>query len=387
MKRYLPYGRQSISEEDIKAVVAVLRSDWLTQGPVVEQFERSLADYCGAKYAIAVTNGTAALHLAALAAGFAEGDEIITSPITFVASANCIVYVGAAPVFADIDAQTYCIDPGQIRDKMTSRSKGVIPVHFAGQPCDMQAVNAIAKEHKLVVIEDAAHAIGATYEVDGQTYRIGSCAHSDMTTFSFHPVKLITTGEGGAITTNNDRLYEKLCLLRTHGINKDPNKLIHNDGPWYYEQQTLGFNYRITDLQCALGLSQLQRLDSFIERRVEIVTAYNEAFSSYPELIVPQQREGAHSSWHLYALGFRTLDRRMIFEALRKCGLGVNVHYLPVTLQPYYQTRFGCEKGDCPQAEAYYQRAVTLPLYPNMTDAEVVFVIESVTNTIREQKQ
>lgn len=384
MDKFIPYGRQSISEEDIQAVVDVLRSDWLTQGPAVEAFEQAVAEYCGAKYAVAVANGTAALHLAALAAGFGDGDEVITSPITFVASANCIVYAGATPVFADIDAHTYCIDPKKIADKLTGRTKGLIPVHFTGQPCDMDAIDRIAKESNLVVIEDAAHAIGASYEVGNQTYRVGSCAHSDMTIFSFHPVKHMTTGEGGMVTTNSPELYEKLCLLRTHGITKAPDKLTRNDGPWYYEQQELGFNYRITDMQCALGFSQLKRLDAFVAQRREIVKIYNQAFSSCAELIVPAQSPEAHSSWHLYMLGLRSLDRKQVFEKLRDRGLGVNVHYIPVHMQPYYQERFSYMEGEFPIAEAYYRAAITLPLFPSMSDDDIQYVVDVVLETARE---
>jgi len=383
-KRFIPYGKQDISEEDIEAVVEVLRSDWLTQGPVVERFERAVAEYCGARYAVAVANGTAALHLAALAAGFGPGDEVITSPITFVASANCIVYSGATPVFADIDPQTYCLDPRQVETKLSRKTRGLIPVHFAGQPCDMASMFAISRRHNLVVIEDAAHAIGAGYEVNGRKFRVGSCAHSDMTIFSFHPVKHMTTGEGGMITTNSPELYEKLCLLRTHGITKDPQRLTASDGPWYYEQQALGFNYRITDIQCALGLSQLKRLDSFVARRREIVAAYNEAFDGHKDLIIPFERQEAHSSWHLYMLGLRAIDRAAAFERLREKGLGINVHYIPVHLQPYYKERFGTSMGDFPHAEEYYRGAVTLPLFASMTGDDVRYVIQSVLDTVVE---
>ncbi|MDT8440440.1 MAG: UDP-4-amino-4,6-dideoxy-N-acetyl-beta-L-altrosamine transaminase [Desulfuromonadales bacterium] len=382
--QFIPYGRQSITEEDIQAVVEVLRSDWLTQGPMIERFEQAIADDCGARYAVAVANGTAALHLAALAAGFAPGDEVITSPITFVASANCIAYCGATPVFADIDARTYGIDPEQIRQRLTGKTRGLIPVHFAGQPCDMGAIAAIAKGHHLTVIEDAAHAIGASYQVEGETFRVGCCAHSDMTIFSFHPVKHLTTGEGGMITTNSAELYEKLCLLRTHGITKDPSRLTRNDGPWYYEQQELGFNYRITDLQCALGLSQLKRLDAFVARRRQIAGIYDQAFSTEKELIVPEQHSCALSSWHLYMLGLRSLDRKTVFTKLREQGLGVNVHYIPVHMQPYYRETLGCREGDFPKAEAYYRRVLTLPLYPAMTDEDVRTVIDAVHETVRE---
>jgi perosamine synthetase len=382
VKRFIPYGRQEISEEDIQAVAEVLRSDWLTQGPAVERFERAVADYCQVRFAVAVANGTAALHLAALAAGFGAGDEVITSPITFVATANCIVYAGARPVFADIDSQTYCIDPEQIRRRLTPATRGVIPVHFAGQPCDMSAISNIAREHELVVIEDAAHAIGASYEVAGRRFKVGCCAHSDMTTFSFHPVKHITTGEGGAITTNDPALYEKLCLLRTHGITKDPQRLTRSEGPWYYEQQALGFNYRITDIQCALGLSQLRRLDEFVARRRKIIAAYDAAFRADDELIIPCQRQGAFSSWHLYMLCLRSLDRRSVFERLRERGLGMNVHYIPVHQQPYFQEHYGYACGDLPLSEKYYTGALTMPLYPAMTDEDVAYVIDTTRNIV-----
>jgi perosamine synthetase len=379
----IPYGRQSIFEEDIRAVVEVLRSDWLTQGPVTEQFERAVAEYCGAQYAVAVANGTAALHLAALAADFRPGAEVITSPITFVASANCIVYTGAKPVFADIDPNTYCIDPEQVRSKLSASTRGLIPVHFAGQPCDMGTLHAIAKEKELIIIEDGAHAIGASYAIDEQSYRVGSCSHSNMTIFSFHPVKHITTGEGGIITTNNQELYRKLRVLRTHGITKDPENLLRQEGPWYYEQQMLGYNYRITDFQCALGLSQLKKLDEFIEIRKSIVSTYNDAFSSRKELIIPYKGKETSSAWHLYVLRFNNkLDRLKIFTSLRNKGIGVNVHYIPVNLHPYYVKTYGYRKGDLPRAEAYYNDAITLPLYPGMSRDDIKYVIHSVLEAI-----
>lgn len=381
----IPYGHQQISEEDIQEVVNVLRSDWLTQGPMVKHFECAVAKYCGAKYAVAVSSGTAALHLAALAAGFSFNDEVITSPITFVASANCIIYTGATPIFADIDSDTYCIDVEQIIKKITKITKGLIPVHFAGQPCDMAEIAAIARESGLKVIEDAAHAIGASYEVDGQSYKVGCCAHSDMTIFSFHPVKHITTGEGGMITTNNYELYVKLCLLRTHGITKEKKKMRQCDGTWYYEQQELGFNYRITDLQCALGLSQLKRLNEFVKRRRAIAASYNNAFEKITEVIVPFQKEIVASSWHLYVLRLKSIERKKVFELLQKRGVGVNVHYIPVHLQPYYQKHFHFKKGDFPKAEDYYSQAITLPIYPAMSDDDVNYVIESVFDISRKK--
>jgi len=379
----IPYGRQKIDNEDIQAVCEVLRSDWLTQGPTVVDFENAVSEYCGARYAVAVANGTAALHLAALAAGFSSDDEVITSPITFVASANCIAYTGARPVFADINSQTYCIDPEEIQSKLTPATRGLIPVHFSGRPCDMQAIADLALEHNLVVIEDAAHAIGASYEINGKSYKVGCCAHSEMTIFSFHPVKHITTGEGGMITTNSEDLYKKLLLLRSHGITKDPVKMIRNDGPWYYEQQNLGFNYRITDFQCALGLSQLRKIDTFVDRRREIVAAYNERFSNNIKLLIPFEHISTVSSWHLYLLQFKNLDRLEVFNALREKGLGVNVHYIPVNLQPYYVDHFGYGAGDFPKAEEYYSRVITLPLFPAMTDEDVDYVISAVLDTVR----
>jgi len=380
----IPYGRQSIREDDIQAVVEVLRSDLITQGPVSVQFERAIADYCGARYAVAVSSGTAALHLAAMAAGFGSGDEVITSPMTFVASSNCALYCGAVPVFADIDAKTYCIDVGHIRLKINAATRGVIPVHFAGQPCRMAEISAMAKEHKLTVIEDAAHAIGAEYDIDGKTFKVGSCAHSDMTIFSFHPVKHITCGEGGAITTNNRELYAKLQRLRTHGITKNPDEMEIDGGPWYYEMHELGYNFRITDFQCALGMSQLKKLDNFVARRREIVAAYNLAFGAESELITPFESGDVRSSYHLYVVQFRTLDRLTVFNALREKGIGVNVHYIPVHLQPYYRKNLGCKPGDHPEAETYYSRVVTLPIYPDMTDEMVDRVIMGVCDTVRE---
>lgn len=380
----IPYGRQTISENDIQTVVDVLRSDLITQGPVSVQFEKAIAEYCGARYAVAVSNGTAALHLSALAAGCGPGDEVITSPMTFVASPNCVLYCGAKPVFADIDSRTYCIDVEQIGKQLTTATCGIIPVHFAGQPCDMAGIHDLAREHDLIVIEDAAHAIGAEYKLGTQTFKVGSCAHSDMTIFSFHPVKHITCGEGGVVTTNSLELYHRLLLLRTHGITKKPEQMEKCEGLWYYEMQELGFNFRITDFQCALGLSQLKKLDAFVERRREIVDAYNQAFEMEPELIPPFEGHDVYSSYHLYVLQFKTLDRLTVFNALRDKGIGAHVHYIPVHLQPYYRKRFGYKSGDYPEAETYYRRVVTLPLYPIMTNEEVGSVIRAVRETLKE---
>lgn len=380
----IPYGRQWLEDDDIQAVVQVLQSDWLTQGPLVAQFEQAIAEYCGARYAVAVANGTAALHLAALAADFGPGDEVITSTLTFVASANSVAYTGARPILADIDPTSYCLDINEVERRLTPATKGVIPVHFAGRPCRMPELSRLAKARDLTVIEDAAHAIGATYKADGRTYKVGSCAHSDMTVFSLHPVKHITTGEGGVITTNDPERYRKLMLLRTHGITRDPQQLTRNDGPWYYEMQSLGLNYRLTDFQCALGLTQLEKLDGFVARRQALAATYDEAFAKVPELVTPTRAPGETSSFHLYVLQFKTLDRLEVFNRLRSKNLGVNVHYIPVHLQPYYAKTFGYQPGDFPLAEAYYDRAISIPLYPRMTDGEAQYVIESILATVEQ---
>ncbi|MDZ7308500.1 MAG: UDP-4-amino-4,6-dideoxy-N-acetyl-beta-L-altrosamine transaminase [candidate division KSB1 bacterium] len=382
---WLPYGRHWLDEEDIAAVVEVLRHHHLTQGEKVAEFEQALAQYCGAKYAVAVANGTAALHCAALAAGFAPGEEVITSPLTFAASANCIVYLGGRPVFADIDAGTRNLDPAEVARRLTPKTRGLIPVHFAGRSCDMPVFAELARRHNLVVIEDAAHALGSEYEAGGTCLRVGACAHSDMTIFSFHPVKHVTTGEGGAILTNREDLYQRLLLLRSHGITKNPQLLERNEGPWYYEMQALGFNYRLSDIQCALGLSQLRKLSQFIARRAAIVARYNAAFGTHPALIPPQVPR-ALTAWHLYVLEFDLArldcDRRTIFLELQQAGLGVQVHYIPVPLLPYYRRQFGTRPGDYPRAERYYSRALSLPLYPKLTDAEVERVIETVFTVV-----
>ena len=381
-KRLIPYGKQWITAEDIQAVADVLASDWITQGPTINEFEEAVARYCGARFAVAVSSGTAALHLAALAAEFGPGDEVITSPITFVASANCALYTGALPVFADIDEQTFCMDPVEVTYRITSKTKGIIPVHFAGHPCDMPALWEEASKKGITVIEDASHAIGASCESEGGRIMVGSCAHSHMAVFSFHPVKHITTGEGGMVTTNDEALYRKLITLRTHGITRDPELLTRDEGPWYYEMQSLGYNYRITDFACALGIKQLEKLDNFVQRRREIVQSYNEAFQSEEELILPLEKMGNRSSWHLYVVQLRTLDRLKVFNELRELGLGVNVHYIPVHLQPYFRDKFGYGEGDFPRAELYYSRVLTLPLYPGMSPDDVQYVIESVKRVL-----
>ena len=368
---YIPYGRQSIDEKDIKAVEEVLRSDYLTTGPKIEEFERKVAAYTGAKYAVAIANGTAALHAACYAAEIGEGDEVITTPITFAASSNCVLYCGGKPVFADIDEKTYNISPEDIERKITSATKAIIAVHFTGQPCEMEKIHNIARKHNLIVIEDAAHALGAQYK--GKM--VGSI--SDMTTFSFHPVKHITTGEGGMILTNNDKLYQRLKLFRTHGITRDDKLMTKNDGPWYYEQLDLGFNYRITDIQCALGISQMDKLPEFLNRRKNIAARYNEAFADNDNIQIPYQESGCDNAWHLYVIRIKNGKRKEVFEKLRKAGIGVNVHYIPVYQHPYYRNH-GYKDTICSNAEEYYKECISLPLYPGLKDEEQGYVIKKV---------
>jgi len=384
--KLLPYGHQWIDEEDVKAVTEVLRSDWITQGPKVAEFEKEFASYVDARYAVAVNSGTAALHAACFAAQIKKGDEAITSPITFAASANCVLYQGGMPVFADIDADTLNIDPVEIKKKITKKTKALIPVDFTGLPVDLEKILEIAKDNNLVIIEDASHALGATYKGS----KIGSI--SDMTIFSFHPVKHITTGEGGMIITNNKEYYERLKLFRTHGITKDKDKLLNYNGPWYYEMQELGYNYRLTDFQCALGLSQLKKIDRIIQRRREIVKKYNYEFKDMPEIKIPQINPvDSNPAWHIYMIQLSLerlkVERREIFEALRAENIGVNVHYIPVHLQPYYQKRFGYHPGDFPRAENYYSRAITLPVFPKMSDKDIDDVVKAVKKVINYYKK
>jgi perosamine synthetase len=376
--KMLPYGRQSISDADIEAVVEVLRSDWLTTGPKVAEFEEAFAAAVGANYAIAVTSGTAALHAAAFAAGIGADDEAIVPPMTFAATANCVRYLGGKVVFADVRPDTLSLDPAGVEEAVTPRTKAIFTVDYSGQPSDLDELMTIAERRRCLVIEDAAHAVGATYK----NRKVGSIAH--MTTFSFHPVKQMTTGEGGMVTTNDSTLAERLRRFRNHGITTD-HRQREQQGSWFYEMVDLGFNYRLTDFQCALGLSQLKRLPGWLHRRSEIATRYNEAFRSLPQFdsltILPDRR----SAWHLYVilLKLETLraSRADIFQALRKSNLGVNVHYIPVHWHPYYQ-RLGYRKGAFPVAEAAYERLLTLPLFPSMSDADVERVIDMVTETV-----
>lgn len=372
------YGRQDINQDDIEAVRAVLTSDFLTQGPAIERLEKTVASYCGAKYAVAVCNATAALHIACRAAGLKQGDVLWTAPNTFVASANCGLYCGSDVDFVDIDAQTYNMSTQELEKKFASSAKKpkvLVPVHFSGQPCDMEQIHHLAKEHDIAIVEDASHAIGAEYKGE----RIGSCKYSDMTVFSFHPVKIITTGEGGMVLTNNPDLYEKLRLYRSHGITRDPNLMSCNDGSWYYEQIDLGYNYRVTDMQAALGTSQMKRLPEFLQRRRYLAKRYNELLADLP-LTLPYQMEGTNSSWHLYVACFREdaslTKKERLFQEMKKHGITLNMHYIPVHLQPYYQN-MGFVHGDFPVSEAYYEKAFTLPLYYGLSDADQETVVEA----------
>ena len=373
----IPYGKQTIDQDDIQAVVDVLKSDFLTTGPKIAEFEQTVADYVGAKYAVAISNGTSALHAACFAAGIGPGDEVITTPLTFAASANCVLYCGGTPVFADVDPKTYNIDPEDIQRKITDRTKAIIAVHLAGQPCDMDAIHSIAREHGLIVIEDGAHALGSVYK--GK--KVGSM--SDMTTFSFHPVKPITTGEGGMIVTDNEDFYKKMILFRSHGITRDDSMMTRNDGPWFYQQFDLGYNYRITDIQCALGCSQMKKLDRFLARRKEIVARYNEAFADCDNIITPYQLSDTESGWHLYIVQVKNCDRRQVFEAMREKGIGVNVHYIPVYMHPYYQEH-GYENVHCANAEEIYSHIISLPLYPGLTSEQQDYVIDTLKSLCEE---
>jgi UDP-4-amino-4,6-dideoxy-N-acetyl-beta-L-altrosamine transaminase len=378
----IPYGRQWVGEQEIRAVTAVLRSDFLTQGPEVPKLEMALAKKVGAKFAVAVANGTAALHLVAVATELKPGDEVITTPMSFLATSNASLYVGAKPIFADIDPETQCIDPIEIEKSVTPRTKAIFFTDFAGHPAEHKKIYALAKKYRLAVIEDAAHALGSTYYGS----KIGSCRYSDMTIFSFHPVKHITTGEGGAITTNDRKLYERLCALRTHGVTRDPRRLVlKNIGPWHYEMQALGFNYRLTDIQAAIGIVQLKKLNVFVARRREIAKKYKNAFQDMPQILLPVEFAGCRHVYHLFVIrlqGGLAEKRKMMFEELQRRGIGVQVHYIPIPAQPYYR-KLGYRVADCPEAQAYYRSAISLPIFPKMTDREVARVVETVKNVVR----
>jgi UDP-4-amino-4,6-dideoxy-N-acetyl-beta-L-altrosamine transaminase len=383
----IPYGHQDINQADIDAVLEVLQSDWLTQGPAITCFERKVADYCGAQYAIAVSSATAALHLACLAAGLAPDMWLWTSPNTFVASANCGRYCGVNVDFVDIDPRTYNLSIAELEtkliqaDKQQKLPKVVIPVHFSGQSCQMAEIAALAQQYQFTVIEDASHALGGSYR--GQ--KVGSCAFSDMVVLSFHPVKIITTGEGGMILTNKLDLYEKLLRLRSHGITREPQQMQEEiPGAWYYQQIDLGYNYRLTDLQAALGVSQMARLDAFVARRHQLVARYHHRLADLP-LILPYEAAEAFSAYHLYVIQLKLNEisktRAQVFQQLRAANILVNVHYIPVHTQPYYQ-QLGFKMGDFPQAEQYYQAAISLPLFPSLTEQEQDYVIHTVRQAI-----
>lgn len=385
----IPYGRQDISEADIQAVVDVLRSDFLTQGPAVPAFEKAVAGYCGAQHAVAVNSATSALHIACLALGVGPGDVVWTSPITFVASANCALYCGAQVDFVDIDPRTYNLSVERLAEKLAQAGKSgclpkaVIPVHLCGQPCDMAGIHALSQRYGFKIIEDASHAIGGKYKGEP----IGNCRYSDITVFSFHPVKIITTGEGGMVLTNDTQLAKRMQLLRSHGITRDVADMTHApDGPWYYQQIELGFNYRMTDMQAALGLGQMQRLDEFVAKRHAIARRYEKLLVDLP-VITPWQHADSYSGLHLYVIRLKLAEirktHREAFEALRVAGIGVNLHYIPVYRQPYYYKGLGFQAEYCPEAERYYAEAISVPMYAALTEAQQDQVVSALNEVIR----
>jgi len=383
----IPYGRQDISQADIDAVLDVLKSDFLTQGPQVPRFEQCVARHVGASHALAVNSATSALHIACLALGLGPGDRLWTTPITFVASANCGLYCGADVDFVDIDPRTYNLCPQALARKLEQAEregrlpKVVVAVHLCGQPCDMQAIHALAQRYGFKVIEDASHAIGGKYRDEF----IGNCRYSDITIFSFHPVKIITTAEGGMVLTNDAELANRMALLRSHGITRDPAQMTHEaDGPWYYQQIDLGFNYRMTELQAALGNSQMERLDQFVARRHQLASRYDDLLADLP-VTTPWQHPDSYSGLHLYVIRLQldkiTSTHRQVFEALREQGIGVNLHYIPVHTQPYYQ-RMGFRQGDYPEAERYYAEAISLPMFQTMTEAQQDEVVSALKEAL-----
>jgi len=392
----IPYGKQSISEEDIAAVVEVLKSDYLTCGPGVEAFEKAFAEHVGAKHAIAVCNATAALHMAMLTAGIGKGDRVITAPNTFLSSANCAAFVGATPDFCDIDPITYTMDPESLRGAWSDDVKAVIPVAYAGQSAEVREIATIARENGAIVIEDACHGTGGGFYKAGEAWKQGGHPWADMTIFSFHPVKTLTTGEGGMLVTDDDNYAQKARELRTHGMIRDAKVfqglgseegVLSEQGPWYYEMQELGYNFRITDIQCALGLSQLERLPSFTARRREIVALYNQAFTELSWLTTPgvqHELDREQISWHLYTVQIKFdqlgKTRTKVMQELREKGVGTQVLYIPVYLQPWYRETYGYQPGKCPNSEAFYAKALSLPMYPAMTDEDVNQVIKNIKN-------
>ncbi|TCV84257.1 UDP-4-amino-4,6-dideoxy-N-acetyl-beta-L-altrosamine transaminase [Sulfurirhabdus autotrophica] len=385
---HIPYGRQNINEADIQSVIDVLRSDFLTQGPAVPAFENAVAEYCGARHAVAVNSATSALHIACLSLGVGSGDSVWTSPITFVASANCARYCGADVDFVDIAPRTYNMSVVRLKEKLLqAEAKGrlpkvVIPVHLCGQPCDMEGIYALSQQYGFKIIEDASHAIGGKYHNEP----IGNCHYSDITVFSFHPVKIITTGEGGMALTNDASLAKSMQLLRSHGITRDEGGMTRaSDGPWYYQQIELGYNYRMTDLQAALGLSQKQRLDEFVTKRHSLAHRYDDLLAGLP-ITTPWQHPDSYSGWHLYVIRLKLNEINKchldVFEALRAAGIGVNLHYIPVYQQPYYES-LGFGAGYCPEAERYYAEAISLPMYPGLTEEQQNSVVSALIEAIR----
>jgi perosamine synthetase len=377
--RFIPYGRQTIDEDDIQAVIQVLRSDWLTTGPMVEQFERAVADFVGAEYAVAVSSGTAALHAAMYAVGIGSWDEVIVPSMTFAATANAVVFQGGTPVFVDVEESTLLIDPAMVEARITPRTRAIVAVDYAGQPCNYEALQKIVDRHGLFLIADACHSMGAEYK----ECRCGGLA--DLTVFSFHPVKHITTGEGGMVVTDNLDFAEKMRRFRNHGITTDHRRRTEN-GTWYYEMVDIGYNYRITDFQSALGLSQLRKLPGWIARRRDIAHCYDDAFAEISAVRPLDVSPDILHAYHLYVLRFNLIElkttRTGIFSALRQQGIGVNVHYIPVHLHPFYRERFSCRNGDCPVAEEAYEQIISLPIFPAMTDKDVNEVIRAVSRVI-----
>tara|TARA_B100001057_G_scaffold490967_1_gene580244 strand:+ start:1963 stop:3135 length:1173 start_codon:yes stop_codon:yes gene_type:complete len=380
----IPYGKQNISEEDIKAVVDVMKSDFLTQGPITPKFENEISNYTKSKYSVAVVNATSALHLSCLALGVGKGDLVWTSPISFVASANCAKYCGAEVDFVDIDIDTYNMCPIKLEEKLINTAKSgqqlpkvIIPVHLAGRSCDMKKIKELSDKFEFKIIEDASHAIGGKYLGEP----VGSCKYSDITVFSFHPVKIITTCEGGVCTTNNSKIFNAIYRLRSHGIVRNPSEMKNKShGSWYYEQIDLGFNFRLNDLQSALGINQLKRLDSFVEERHSIVKKYNKLFNKQDHIIVPTSNQHQYSSYHLYIIRVKKqggIDRKVIFEKLRNEGIFVNVHYIPIYRQPYYSEKFDFKKF--PGAEKYYSEAISIPIFPGLDDRGINHVYETIT--------
>lgn len=383
----IPYGRQHLDEDDVKAVVETLTSNWLTQGPAIPKFETALADYCGANFGIAVNSATSALHIACLALGVSEGDRVWTSPNSFVASSNCALYCGAKVDFVDIDLHTgnMCVDALRkklvLAESINALPKVVIPVHFAGQPCDMKEIRALSKQYGFFVIEDASHAVGAKY----QEKFVGSCQFSDICVFSFHPVKIITTMEGGMALTNNSEWAEKMRMLRSHGITNDPEKMTEDShGPWYYQQIALGFNYRMTDVEAALGLSQLKKLPGFLEKRNTLAAHYDERFASKENISPLKQSNNRYSSYHLYvvrASGLTRKEHAFVVEQLRDKGVFAHLHYIPIHCQPYYKN-LGFNLGDFPNAERYYEQAITLPLFPELTREQIDLIVDTLSRIL-----